>query len=459
MSEPKIDKRSKAYKESLLNTETTEKIIKALDEENIEKVQELLIEDLEKVMQSPIEKTDANYLIGVDTIDNLSVSSITEVIITKQQEPIKEPIKQNNMSTATLSNEITAPILKEIKGKISIKPYVSNEENMGLEKYGEALFPGIFQMDRIGCIENNGYKTYFTGLNENAPEVQMLPEDKKIAKITTIRQVVAYLENKIANNFKVRSKTCMEGYGTETDKFWENVTTFISSGPDKFDAKGNRVPTYWDSVEVKLDNDGIILDKSNAHDLVKYYAILDSGLGMIASSLTAAMNSQGAYKFYLDQPEETSDIKTAFKKLRNQSGAALESMRLNDENRLFYMSKILAIQGSSMYRRGGPNYTPINSMYEDQCRYIDGEAGDLKTIAVEKFLNFYGMSIDELNRRAVIKDALEQHIIEPKGDGRIFFKNEPLGKTIEDIIEHLGNPVNESIWVGIRNKVEEDWAS
>ena len=450
MSEPKVDKRSKAYKESLKESSSSN-----------------FMESFENIPNVIPPKEIENFEITEHTSEiNKAITmefALPDIQKVKQEQEktIKEPNKQYNMSNEiTMPNKLVAPKLKDIKGKIAIKPYVSGEENMGLEKYeGEVLFPGVFQMDRLGCIDTNGFKTYFTGLDENAPEVQMLPEDKKIAKITSIRQVVAYLENAIGNNFKVNEKSCMKHYDTEDDKFWENVLTFKSSAPDKFDQKGNRIPTYWDSVELKLDNNGKQLDKSNPHDLVIYHAIIASGLGMVAPSLSVAMNSRGAYKFYLDQPEETADIKTEFKKLRNQAGAGLESMRLNDEARLFYMCKILAVQGSSMYHRGGPNYTPVNSQYDDLCRYIDGEAGDGKITAVKKFLEFYTLGLDELNRRAVIKDAIELHLIEPKGDGRMYYRNEPLGKTIEEMVAHVGMMVNEYIWVEIRDAVEKEWAS
>jgi len=390
-----------------------------------------------------------------DQVVTLELPDITGAEIQSNREP-QTQIHMSQTAVLERDNKVVAPSIN-IKGKISIKPFVSGEENMGLEKYNEALFPGIFQVDRMGCEDKNGYKTYFTGLDENDPSVQTLPESQKLARIRTIRQVVAFLERAVGNNFEVHPDDCMEGYGTRNDKFWENVKTFISRAPDKFDQKGNRIPTYWDTVELKLDNDGKVLDKSNPHDLVIYYAIMASGLSMVAPSLQAAMNAQGAYKFYLDQPEETADIKTEHKKLRNQAGGYLESMRLNDENRLFLMSKMVAVQGSAMYRRGGPNYTPIGQMYDDQCRYIDGEAGDGKQIAVQKFIEFYNMKIDELTRRAVIKDAAELHLIEPKGDGRLYYKNEPLGKTIDEMVEYLNSPLNEKVWIELRDKVEEDW--
>ena len=449
-----------ADKKAEKNQEPVKVVHEELSDKQVQEVEELF-ENREPSSFTYVEKEDTGSIIEQGLLENImpDMSAVgVNASKTGNSTTNREPIKQNHMSVAENSNTVVAPSLSEIRGKIAIKPYVSGEENMGLEKNGEVVFPGIYQVDRLGCVDKNGYKTYFTGLDENAPEVQTLPDTKRVARIKTIREVVSFLENSVANNFKVKVSTCMKNYGTDDDKFWENVTTFRSSGPDEFDAKGNRKLTYWDEVKLELNNDPRVLDKTNPHDLVIYYAIVNSGLSMVAPSLSAAMNAQGAYKWYLDQPEETADIKTEQKILRNQAGAYLEAMRNGDETRLFLMSKMVAVQGSSMYHRGGPNYTPIKQMYEDQCRYIDGEAGDPPSVAVKKFLEFYNMPIDVLTRRAVIKDATEYHIIEPHGDGRLYYRTEPLGRTIEDMVEHLNNPLNEGTWTQLREIVETKWA-
>ena len=96
---------------------------------------------------------------------------------------------------------------------------------MGHEKYGEVLFPGTEQMDTVFCYVTDNVKTYKTGLNELAPEVQSIEnEQERLAKIRYIRETVAYLENTVNNNFKVKVQSCMDNYGTEKDNFWENVT-------------------------------------------------------------------------------------------------------------------------------------------------------------------------------------------------------------------------------------------
>ena len=78
-------------------------------------------------------------------------------------------------------------------GSISIKPYFDPaKSNLGLEKYGLALFDGIFHEEQLACIERNGIKRYLTGLNEFAPEVKLIKDpEERAAKILEIRKVVS----------------------------------------------------------------------------------------------------------------------------------------------------------------------------------------------------------------------------------------------------------------------------
>jgi len=180
---------------------------------------------------------------------------------------------------------------------------------------------------------------------------------------------------------------------------------------------------------------------------------------MVAPSLQTAIDEPG-YKFYLDTPFETADIRTEFKKLRNKCGGALDNMLINDHARMFYMCKCVAPVGSSQYRRGGPNYTPPDQMYDDLDNYINGKTLEADTrITVRKFLEFYEMGIDELTRRAVVKDATELHLIEPRGDGRLYYikDNAALGKNIEEMLVYLDNALNESTWSSLRDTVEYEW--
>jgi hypothetical protein len=50
---------------------------------------------------------------------------------------------------------------------------------MGLETYGLSLYDGVTHHEQLACLENNGVVRYLTGLNEFAPEIRLLPDDKR----------------------------------------------------------------------------------------------------------------------------------------------------------------------------------------------------------------------------------------------------------------------------------------
>lgn len=359
--------------------------------------------------------------------------------------------------------EVIVPV-KRTRTRLNIRPYTPVEEvrveKMGLDEQGYTLFPGTHQVDRIGMESKNGYYTYFTGLDEGASEIQSIEnKEQKFAKVRALREVIAFLENSISSNYLVNKATCMDGYGTKDDIFWANVKTFHSTGSDRFDAKGGRIPTYWDGVELTLSNDGVELDLTKGRDLIVYHAILASGLSMVAPSLQWAINKP-VYNFYLDMPEETTHIRTEYKKLRNKAGGYLDLL-LDDQAKLFFLCKLLAPINSLQYHRGGPSFTVPDQMYEDLCNYIDGKLGDDARLATERFLEYHNMPIDVLKRRAIVKDAAAMHVIEPKGDGNLYYikKNIRMGKTIEDIVAYLENTLNSEVWDEISEKVEKIWAS
>lgn len=426
--------------------------------------------DYEKIVKKF--ETDMKYELDYDAMieDNIIAKDdpMTDVIDTlnKVQAVNKEPQTINYMSEVLELTE--APKIRQVRSKVSIRPYVPVDEiraeKMGLDEQKVALFPGTYQVDRIGMHMRNNLKVYITGLNENAPSVQGLTGDARNGKIKSIREVVAFLENTLANNYTVSRETCMVNHNSndpeKPDRFWKNVTMFNSATPDKFDAKGIRIETYWDKVELKLDNDGKELDLSDPHDLVIFHAIEAGGLSLVAPSLSVAME-KGVYNFYLDQPEETAGIRSEHKKLKADALGYLTTMLNNDKNKLFLMTKLTAPVNSAQYHRGGPTYTPDDQLFDDTYDYLDGKLGDDSKSAVGRFLEFYHMSPEEIIRRAVIKDATSMHLIEPKGDGQLYYikRNARMGKTIEDIVEFLRSKLNIDIWDELRTTVEKQWAS
>jgi len=382
--------------------------------------------------------------------------------------------------------------------RVSIRPFISGLPNAGLEKYDMVIADGAQHKELLGLIEQNGIKRYLTGLNELAPEVQNISDkEKKEAKIRDIRKTVVFLENTIAGNFNITNddidefaetdemvdvqdgtenvedevthektirpkmvkkpsgRKVMRATGKLSNQFWGKVTMFISQGPDRYDDKKERIPTYWDNVEAKCSNQPIYLDPKNPHDLIMIYGIAAGGFTTIAPSLEAARTASDVPKFYLDNEEQTAGIKTELKKLRNKAGTELQKMFDRDSDKLFYVTKICS-PNSMGYRKN----TSLDILYDDCDKYINGETVDKnKKLTAEKFLELSKTPTAELRVQAIVRDATEMQLLTYKQDGQLYFNknNSPMGKGILDVVAFLKNPLNGDILATITSEVEDEW--
>ena len=183
-------------------------------------------------------------------------------------------------------------------GKIAIKPYVNpQQENMGLEEYGFALFPGTYHEEQIAALEKNGVVRYITGLDEFAPEVQRLDSETKDAVIRNIRMVVSFLEKQLASNvIKV-----------DDESFWDKVQLLKPNNH-----------LFWSKISIRCGNEPVHLDPLNdAYDLIKFMAIEAGGFDLIAKSYDDAITKIKPPKFFLDKETFTVSARTSFKKLKN----------------------------------------------------------------------------------------------------------------------------------------------
>tara|TARA_R110001606_G_scaffold11052_3_gene48007 strand:+ start:268 stop:1284 length:1017 start_codon:yes stop_codon:yes gene_type:complete len=321
---------------------------------------------------------------------------------------------------------------------IAVRPFFSaGKENMGLETYGLSLHDGVFHEENLACLEMNGVKRYITGLNEFAPDVKMLPKDKKKAKIKEIREVVAQLEAELAANVV-----------DPNDKdFWNKLTVMK---PDN--------SKFWDKISLRCGNDPVFLDpEKDPYDLIKLHAINAGGFSIVAKSLRIAKESNNPPKFFLDTVEESLSTRTELSKLKNRSLVELQKLYDSNVTKLMYVAKICDVD-SSQYIKSTPN----DILYENMDNYINGfGAESSKKKAASQFLEVSQLDMEELKIRALIKDSLYYRFITTKAGGWI----EPidsgvrLGKTPSECLEFLKNPANEETLMSILDKVEPYWAS
>ena len=204
-------------------------------------------------------------------------------------------------------------------GSISVKPFFDpNKANLGLEKYGLALFDGVFHEEQLACIERNGIKRYITGLHECAPEVKLIA-DKEVreAKIREIRTIVTQLERELATNV----------LDPEDPDFWNKVQLLQPNNHE-----------FWERISIRCGNEPVHLDPAkDPYDLIKLYAIDAGGFSIVCKSYDEARSKAVPPKFYLDRFIDTVSTKTEISNIRNKALSELIKMFDKNKNKLFYV--------------------------------------------------------------------------------------------------------------------------
>lgn len=343
--------------------------------------------------------------------------------------------------------------------KFSVKPFKDGgDDGTGFKKYGMVIHDNTCHRSTPLCRVDGRIKTYTTGLNEDAPEVQDLPIEKREAKIKAIRQLVARAEREIAGNYNINP----EDPNIEKDNsFWIKVTTFKSVVPDIFDNKGIRQLTYWDTLELKLENKGLIFDENNIKDLVMMSVIEAGGFPMVAASYKEALENprSAQIKFYYDRKSNTAEVKTSEKRVRDEAGAKLLALYEKDSNKLFYITKLLSTQ--SGYIKTGKNATPLDIMYDECSSYIDALVPEVnsKEEGSKKFLEFYKMKLDELIARTCIKDGLIYgKLMYKEGNLTHTFNHTILGKNAEDGVLYMLSPANDKFFEELKQALTFEWS-
>lgn len=322
-------------------------------------------------------------------------------------------------------------------GSISVKPFFDpNKANLGLEKYGLALFDGVFHEEQLACIERNGIKRYITGLNEFAPEVKLIA-DKEVreAKIREIRSIVTQLERELATNV----------LDPEDPDFWNKVQLLQPNNHE-----------FWEKISIRCGNDPVHLDPAkDPYDLIKLYAIDAGGFSIVCKSYDEARSKAVPPKFYLDRFIDTVSTKTEISKIRNKALAELIKMFDKNQNKLFYVCKV--VDGNSVqYKKTTPN----DVLYDNMDKFITGE-GIEKNLrrAAQTFLDACALDMETLKIKSIVKDSTFYKFISPKADGFIYHTDSAsmLGRNVSDCIEYLKNPLNDSILLDLTKKIEKYW--
>jgi hypothetical protein len=336
------------------------------------------------------------------------------------------------MSTVTIVEKYP----QNKRSSIAIRPFFdAGVDNMGLQKYGLSLFDGAFHEEQLACLEINGIKRYVTGLNEFSPDIKDLSIDEQEAKIKQIRLVISQLEKELAANV----------VDPDDKDFWNKVKLLK---PDNFD--------FWDKIKIRCGNEPVYLEpEKDPYDLIRLYAIEAGGFTIVAKNLEEARKQAIPPKFYLDKLEQTASIQTEVKKLRNKALTELQKLFDKNQNKLFYVAKVVDVN-STLYKKSTPN----DIIYDNMDKFINGELVDKdKRRTAQKFLDTVNLDMEALKIRSIVKDSNYYKFIASKADGFIYHMQSGtmLGRNASDVVEYLKNPLNEEILIDLTKKVEKYW--
>lgn len=335
--------------------------------------------------------------------------------------------------TKTKSKSDSKPAAK--KRAVSIRPYIDSEqENMGLEKYGMVLHDGCRQSEPITCLEKNGVKKYVTGLDEFAEEILKSDEETRKLKIKNIRENVIFLEKSLgANEIKI-----------DDEHFWDKVKTVR---PDNFD--------FWNNVFVEAGNEPVFLDPLKPEDLIKICAIEAGGINMVAKSYEDAKTRPTPPKFYLDRYEETAASKTTLTRLQNDAIFDLQTVSKSDPTKLFFVAKCIDAD-SAQYKKSTSN----DVIYSNMDAYIKGKGTErIVRKACEAFSTAVKLPIEDLTLKAIVRDAVFYSLITIKGDGLMYHDNSGsmMGRNVAECAAYLKKSINDKVLADLQEEVEKLW--
>jgi hypothetical protein len=323
------------------------------------------------------------------------------------------------------------------KTPIAVRPFFdATASNMGLEEYGMCLFDGVKHHEQLACLENNGVVRYLTGLNEFAPDIRLLNEDDRNARIREIRLSIIELEQELAANV----------LDIEDPKFWNNVKLLK---PDNSE--------FWNRISISCGNEPLFLDPKDPYDRIKLHAIEAGGFAIVAKSFEDARSRSVAPKFYLDKTEETVMARTEYKKMRNKALSELQKLFDKNSTKLFYIAKVVDIN-STQYKKSTPN----DVIYENMDIYINGQGGESNLErAAKSFTDTANLDMETLKIKSIVRDSVFFKYIVNKADGYIYHtkSSSMLGRNVSDVIEHLKNPLNEDILKDLNAACEKYWNS
>lgn len=275
-------------------------------------------------------------------------------------------------------------------------------QSIGLDKYNRSKFPSVFEIMQPGKTPDG---RWVTGLDDRATSLNQIKDPVLQAQR---REELRELREEL-----------------------ERLTNLDLSATSK----------YWETYFVKIV-DKLALNFDLASDRIKYYVLLANDYA--APELDARNNPDLINtKFYVHRTETEEGSKALKSKERDKAIAALYGMSEN-KNKLVLIGKY--IHGTKVK----------DSMSADNIYNIlrDSLAADKDGSIVRKFNEATGKTVEELQYKLIIDEAVAKHVIRIR-ESYYQRGNATYGKSMKEVIKFLSSPENANEFASIKEELEE----
>jgi hypothetical protein len=275
-------------------------------------------------------------------------------------------------------------------------------QSIGLDKYNRSKFPKVFEIMQPGRTPDG---RWVTGLDDKAISLNQIKDPVLQAQR---REEIRELREEL-----------------------ERLTNLDLSATSK----------YWESYFVKIV-DKLALNFDLANDRIKYYVLLANEYA--APELEARNNPDLVNtKFYVHRTETEEGSKAIKSKERDKAIANLYNMSENQDK--------LTLIGKYVLGTKVKNGMSSNSIYNILRDHL---ANDKDGTIVRKFNDATSKTIEELQYKLVIDDAVAKHVIRIR-EGYYQRGNATYGKSMKEVVKYLSSPENANEFASIKEELEE----
>lgn len=278
----------------------------------------------------------------------------------------------------------------------------SSARTLGLDKYNKSKMPGTFDVLQPARTPDG---RWVTGIDEQAITITRINDPiLRQERAEEIKNLRIELERLTGHDLSASSK-------------------------------------YWDTYYIKIV-EKLALNFDNPNDVIKYHILLANDYS--APELDAVNNPDFINtKYYMHRAEQEDKQKSLKSRERDKAVADLYAMYEKPDRMKLIAKYVLST-------RIKDSLSPDSTYNMLRAEILADKDGSV----VRKFNEATGKTIEELQYKLVIDEAVQKHVIRIR-EGYYQRGNATYGKTMKDVLKFISSPENANEFDSIREEVEE----